>query len=119
MSFDAFIERMRAHPNVEVEEIWRDGQKPPGWREFFIAQNFRVMDVDAFLTWLKHNKDAYVAFENATIAHIKAGEDVSAISIMDEISVDHNRTPWFTRMVMRRVPAARGYFRTKQIKRAA
>ena len=119
MSFNELVERLRANPDVIVEEVNREEQKRSGWREFFIAEGFRVMDVDAFLTWLKHNKDAYVAFENATIAHIKAGEDVSAISIMDEISVDHNRTPWFTRMVMRRIPAARGYYNTKKIKRAA
>lgn len=122
--FNQMIERFRADPRVELEGVSRpekEGQGLKFWRNFFVAEGFSVMDVDAYLVWLKQpsNWAIYREFEDATIAHIKAGDDVSAISVMDEIGANHNRCPWFTRMVMRRIPAARDYFKVKKINRAA
>lgn len=110
---EALVERLRANPCVIVEGV----NKPSPWREFFINEGFTEMDTDAFLTWLGFNKNLYTSFENATIEYIKKRRQVSAITIMDLIGCDHNRCPYFSRMVMKRIPAAKGYFKAKRIKR--
>lgn len=108
------LQSLKNNPYVIIEDVKQD----PPWRGY-LSKYADESTVDEFLIWAKHNKKTIAEFINKTIEHIKAGDEVSAITITDELNINHNRSRLLSIVCMAISKECRGYFSIRETKKAA
>lgn len=109
--FESIVARLRSDPRIIVEEV----EAPSKWRPY-LSKYANESTVDEFLLWAKHNKPIISDFVNKTLEHLKNKEEVSAITITDEINCNHNRSRLLSVVCMAIAPATKGYFKLREVK---